>query len=102
MKLMHMMFGAGESQEPDYDKGRGYTGSYSESACRGNRDSVLPDTPEATEASIKAYGEGSLQSGLAFRVAMGEELRVQGISTPHELPRFDMYGENKLPEYRRS
>ena len=78
------------------------TGSHSESICAGGRDSRLPSTPEATEQAIKDYGEGSLQSGLSCRVPFDEDLRVDGPQGPSDEPRFTMYGESKLPEYRRT
>lgn len=97
--LTFAMMELGEMEER---KAPNSTGNYSESLCAGQRDARLPSTPEATEAAIKAFGEGSLQSGLSVRVPFGDSLRVDGLRGEPSDPRFTMWGEGKLPDYERS
>lgn len=79
------------------------SGGLSESFCRGNRDSRLPSTPEQTKAANEGFASsGSLQSGLSSRIPMGDELRVHGLRGEEDSPRFTMWGESQLPDYRQT
>lgn len=99
MGLFAIGMAGGDAGEP---KNPNYTGPYSESLCGSNRDSVLPRTAAGTIAANKSVGEAPLESGLAFRGSMGDELRTEGIRGDPGAPRFTMWGENQLPEYRES
>jgi len=94
MSIIAMMDG-----EPAEESSPNQMGRLSESFCRGNRDSRLPSTPEATKAANESFGNGDLQAGLTSRIPFGEELRTHGIRGEPDLPRFTMWGETQLPDY---